>query len=136
MFWLKFFLLMASVFGVIWFVKWVLRKTFKIKKEKIDWFSYNHINNLHKKIDWTIRIATMIGSIFVIYLFVFKEYPIALYLIVWGAFIVIDYSVRAFFEWKYTDNPKQWILTMSEITIWVIVASIAMIQLDLVNLRL
>ncbi len=136
MFWLKFFLFMVSVFGVIWFVKWILRKTLEIEKEKINWFSYNHINNLHKKIDWTIRILTMIGTIFAIYLVFFKEYPIALYLIVWVAFMVIDYSIRAFFEWKYTDNPKQWILTMSEIAILVVVASIVTIQLDLVNLRL
>ncbi|AQU80722.1 DUF4181 domain-containing protein [Planococcus faecalis] len=127
-------LFLAVLFGVIWLVKWMLRKVFAIKKEKIDWLSYNHINKLHKKIDWGIRIATMVGMIFTIYFVLYKQYPIALYLVVWGAFTIIDYSVRAFFEWKYTDNPKQWILTMSEIVILVIAAIVATIQFDLLTI--
>ncbi|EIM05364.1 hypothetical protein A1A1_16620 [Planococcus antarcticus DSM 14505] len=78
----------------------------------------------------------MIAMFVVLYLFFYKEYPFALYLIIWVAFMFIDSSVKAFFQWKYTDNPKQWILTMSEITILVIAALVATIQLDLINLRL
>ncbi|ANU09628.1 hypothetical protein BBH88_04615 [Planococcus antarcticus DSM 14505] len=136
MLWLKFGLFLVALFGAIWLVKWVLRKIFNIEKETTNWFSNNHVNHLHKKMDWGIRIATMIAMFVVLYLFFYKEYPFALYLIIWVAFMFIDSSVKAFFQWKYTDNPKQWILTMSEITILVIAALVATIQLDLINLRL
>ncbi|MFP7226492.1 DUF4181 domain-containing protein, partial [Priestia filamentosa] len=35
----------------------IMRKWLKVKKKKL--FSYNHVNEKHKKMDWTIRIITI-----------------------------------------------------------------------------
>ncbi len=32
--------------------------------------------------------------------------------------VILDYAVRAYFEWKHTDQPKQAILTLSEMTLF------------------
>lgn len=135
MFGLKVALFLAVLFGGTWLVNWILRKSFNIEKEKKVWFSYNHVNNLHKKIDWGLRIVTMLIMFGVLYLMIFKGYSVAFYMLTFVAFMFIDSSVKAFFQWKYSDQPKQWILTMGEITFLVMVAIIATIQLDLVNLQ-
>ncbi|WP_407697194.1 DUF4181 domain-containing protein [Schinkia azotoformans] len=38
--------------------------------------------------------------------------------------------MQAYFEWRYSDNPKQSILTIAEMLLWLI-ALIVIIQLDL-----
>ncbi|KAA0955387.1 DUF4181 domain-containing protein [Sporosarcina sp. ANT_H38] len=114
MIWIKiaFFLLILFVLNTI--VKLLLRKILKIEKEKKPFFSYNHINELHGKIDWTIRITSMIALIVINSLIIIKDYSINLLLIASFFYIVVDYAVRAFFECKYSQNPKQYILTISE----------------------
>lgn len=47
-------------------------------------------------------------------MFFYYEDLIYLTLIAVIVFMVLDYMVRAFFEWKYTQYPKQSILTLSE----------------------
>jgi hypothetical protein len=101
-------------------VKLILRKLFKIEKLKKDWFSYNHINELHGKIDKWIRIITPITLIsFSWFLLFYNEDLIYLFLIGVVFFTVVDYGVRAFFEWKHSEYPKQAILTMAEMLILV-----------------
>jgi len=95
-------------------VKLFLRKIFNIEKEKKNIFSYNHINELHKKIDWAIRIISMIIFIIIAYLLIYQDLSIKIILIAWVVSTGMDYAVRAFFEWKYSGNPKQSILTISE----------------------
>ncbi|ANU14435.1 hypothetical protein B481_0189 [Planococcus halocryophilus Or1] len=135
MFGLKVALFLAVLFGGMWLVKWTLRKSFNIEKEKKVWFSYNHVNNLHKKIDWGLRIVAMLVMFMVLYLMIFKGYSVAFYMLTFVTFMFIDSSVKAFFQWKYSDQPKQWILTMGEITFLVMVVIIGIIQFDLVNLQ-
>jgi hypothetical protein len=101
------------VFGVIAVVKLILRKVLKIEKENNPFFSYNHINDLHRKIDWGIRIAAIITIITTNILVVFENYPIY-YLLIPIFLSGLDYPVRTFFEKKYSNNPKQYILTLSE----------------------
>lgn len=97
-----------------------LRKVFGIKKEKKRIFSYNHLNDLHKKIDWAIRIGAMLVSIIALYLIFYKEFPVTLYLILLIVLAIIDYSTRAIFEWKFSEHPKQAILTIGEMCVIVI----------------
>ena len=109
----RIFLLILFVLNTI--VKLLLRKILKIEKEKKPFFSYNHINELHGKIDWTIRITFMIALIVINSLIIIEDYSIYLIIIASSFFyIVLDYAVRAFFECKYSQNPKQYILTISE----------------------
>ncbi|WP_142828611.1 DUF4181 domain-containing protein [Planococcus soli] len=133
MFWLKIGLALVILFALISLVKFSLRKIFKIEKEKREWFSYNHINKTHKKVDWFLRISTAVVLIVILYLVIFKEYSIAFYLVPVILLSVADYSVRAFFEWKYSDNPKQSILTIGEMVITITVIAVT-IQFDLLNL--
>ena len=133
MFWLKLGLFLVILFALISLLKFFLRKLFNIKKEKKEFFSYNHINNLHKKIDWLVRWATTLALITILYLVMYREYPVTLFLIALILLTAIDYSVRAFFEWKYSDNPKQAILTIGEMVVFVAVLALT-IQFDWLNL--
>lgn len=128
-------LFLVVLFGGMWLVKWVLRKIFNIEKEKKALFSYNHVNKLHKKVDWGIRIVTLLVALVILYLVFFNGYSFAFYILTWVAFMFVNSSVDAFFQWKYSNQPKQWILTMGEITFLVIVTIITTIQLDLYNIK-
>jgi Domain of unknown function (DUF4181) len=119
-FWIKFSIIVVGVFILISIVKLILRKLFKIEKVKREWFSYNHINDLHGKIDKWIRITTTISLISFSWVLLFYiEDLMYLFLIVVGFFTVVDYGVRGFFEWKHSEYPKQAILTMAEMLILV-----------------
>ena len=133
MFWLITGLLLVVLFILISLLKFSLRKLFKIKKEKKELFSYNHINKLHQKVDWFVRGVTMLALVVILYLTMFKGYPVSFFLIALILLTAIDYSVRTFFEWKYSDNPKQSILTIAEMAVLVLVFA-AVFQFDLLNL--
>lgn len=132
MFWLNFASIVLIISALIIVVRLFLRKTFNIEKEEKAFFSYNYINDFHKKIDWAIRITSIITLIITFYLIIYQDYSLNLFLIALVIFTGIDYAVRAFFEWRYTQNPKQSILTISEMFILVI-ALIIIIQFDLLN---
>ncbi|QNK89606.1 DUF4181 domain-containing protein [Sporosarcina sp. resist] len=130
MIWIKFLFFVFIVFVLNSIVKLLLRKILKIEKEKKTIFSYNHINELHGKVDWTIRITSMIALIVFNSLIIIEDYSINLLLIASFFYIVLDYAVRAFFECKYSQNPKQYILTTSEGVLF-LVAIIIVIKFDL-----
>lgn len=130
MIWLNFALIVLIAFALITVAKLFLRKVFNIEKVKREFFSYNHINDLHKKIDSTIRITSTIVLIIVLYWVISRDYSVNIFLITLIITSGIDYMVRAFFEWRYTRIPKQAILTISEMFILVLVL-ILIIQFDL-----
>ena len=109
-----------TIFIVTTVVKHLLRKILKIEKEKKEFFPYNHINKLHGKIDWVIRISSMLMLIIISSMSIYQQYPLTFFLIAMIIYIGIDYGVRVFFEWKYSQNPKQSILTISEMIVLMI----------------
>ena len=133
MFWVKIGLFLVIVFALASLLNFSLRKIFKIEKEKKKLFSYNYVNKPHLKIDLFLRGTAMLVLFVILYLMMFKEYPLTLFLIAWILLTIIEYAVRVFFEWKYSDNPKQSILTIGEMTI-LVAAAIVIIQFDLLNL--
>ncbi|WP_298831099.1 DUF4181 domain-containing protein [uncultured Planococcus sp.] len=133
MVWLKIGLSLVILFAVMAVVKFTLRKLFKIEKEKTEWFSYSHVNKTHQKVDWIVRILSAIVLIAISYLVIFKEYSIIFYLVPVVLLLVIDYAVRAFFEWRYSDHPKQAILTIGEMVVFATALALT-IQYDLLNL--
>lgn len=133
MVWLNIGMSLVILFAVMALVKFTLRKLFKIEKEKTEWFSYNHVNKTHKKVDWVVRILSAIVLIAISYLVIFKEYSIIFYLVPIVLLLVIDYAVRAFFEWKCSGNPKQAILTIGEMVVFTTALALT-IQFDLLNL--
>ncbi|MFI8685786.1 DUF4181 domain-containing protein [Rossellomorea sp. NPDC077527] len=104
---MKYIFIAIVVFVLISIVKFLLRKIFKVKKVKRNFFSYNHINESHRKVDkWMRRfnaLTLMILSILVIN----DKSMIYLYLIGISMLLALDYAVRAFFEWKFSEYPKQ-----------------------------
>ena len=131
MFWIKYALIVGIVFVCIFIAKLLLRKLFKIKKIKSKILFNNHINELHKKVDMRLKIfstITMIILLFVMsFYFQISQYSILIAILF---FAVLDYLVRAFFEWKYTKYPKQSILTLTEIFL-IVIAVIVVIQLNI-----
>jgi signal transduction histidine kinase len=116
-FWLKFFLFLLIYGLLIFFFNRVMRKWFKVKKKKL--FSYNHLNEKHKKVDWIIRIT------FVILIIVggfynaiqnpleriwFLETHIVMF-----AFILASETVRAVMEKRYAENRNDYKYTLSQL---------------------
>jgi hypothetical protein len=132
-FWIKFGLIVIVVFILISIVKLLLRKLLKIEKAKKEFFSYNHINELHRKVDKGLRIFSVITLILLsfVLLFYFED---LIYLIFFATIVlvVLEYMVRAFFEWKYTQHPKQSILTLTEMFL-ILIAIIIVIELKLLG---
>ena len=114
MFWIKFGLIVVLVFVCILIAKLLLRKLFKIKKVKKEFFSYNYINELHRKVDMGLKLFSTVTTILLLSVWFYFEEFIYLILIAVIIFAVLDYLVRAFFEWRYTQYPKQSILTLTE----------------------
>lgn len=103
MFWIKVVLFLLMVLGLIMVVKLLLRKVLKIEKEKKSFFSYNHINNLHRKIDWGMRITSVVVIIITNMLVIVENYP-NYFLLLPIFIIVLDYPIRAFFDIRRTPN--------------------------------
>jgi hypothetical protein len=129
----KFLLLAALMISVIAFVKFVIRKKLKIPKVKKACFSYNHINAKHRKIDWTVRITALLINVFLIYQVMFEGFPINLFLILLALLFTSENFVRAFFEWKFSEDPKQSILSLAEGIIFITFV-VVIIQFDVLNL--
>ena len=114
MIWFKLLLYISFIFVINIIVSFLLRYSFKIEKEKRSFFSYNHVNELHKKIDLTFRFVFMMILIVVNILVILEDYSIQLYIYTSLFYAVLDFIVRAFFEYKYSQNPKQSIVTISD----------------------
>ena len=133
MFWIKFGLIVIIVFVFISIVKFLLRHLLKIEKVKKELFSFNHVNELHRKIDKGLRtFSTITLLILTCVLVVFYPDFMYLFLIAIMTFMVLDYLVRAFFEWKYTQHPKQAILTLTEMCL-IVLAIILVIEFQLLG---
>ncbi|WP_406687804.1 DUF4181 domain-containing protein [Rossellomorea vietnamensis] len=128
MFWLKFALIAMIVFALISLVKFILRKTLKIEKVKKEFFSNNYINDLHRKVDKWVRRLTGLSLAIIILVQINND---ALnYLLIVGLIFtsMLDYGVKAFFEYRYSEVPKQAILTVTE---WFMVMTAVVVVLQL-----
>ncbi|WP_282141601.1 DUF4181 domain-containing protein [Cytobacillus oceanisediminis] len=110
----KLILLIAIVVALMYFFELGLRKWLKVEKKKF--FSYNHINDKHKKVDWTIRIGFLV-ILLTGYVINMKRYPLEFiwYLepaVLLIAFIILSETARAFMEWKYAENRKAYLVTI------------------------
>ncbi len=118
--WLTLLLFLIVVVLLIVVFDWILRKLFKV--ERLKYFSYNHINEQHKKIDMTIR---FVFTIVIITSTLVKIYGSSLdiwYLEVWFLiilFIIATEATRAVMEWKYEKNRNAFIVTIIEIVFYV-----------------
>ncbi|MDF2065511.1 DUF4181 domain-containing protein [Bacillus sp. Cr_A10] len=132
MIWISFIFILLIVFALISVVKLILRKVFNIEKEKKEFFSNNHINELHRKIERALRIAVFIATISATFYMLNEDFSINLLLLIYFFNVVIEYGVSAFFEWKYLEGSKRYILTISEGVILALVIAIV-IDFDLLS---
>lgn len=115
--WLALLLLLAIVMLLFLLFNAVMRKWLQVEKKKL--FSYNHINEKHKKMDWTIRVVFLVVLLLGNFINVTREpmewfwfFETWFLLIV---FIVVSETVRAVMEWKYAVNKKDYIFTISQL---------------------
>ncbi|WP_349773687.1 DUF4181 domain-containing protein [Sutcliffiella horikoshii] len=135
MFWLYFAFIVVIVLTIMYVVRFLLRRAFSIDKSKKDFFSYNHINDLHRKVDWGIRLIILVVNLVLFFMIIEDIVPIYFVVIALLVLIIVDRLVHAFFEWKYSDNPKDAILTLSDMIIMVI-AVVLVSSMNLLNLPL
>lgn len=113
-------ILMLSIYGLCLFlINKFSRKWLNVEKKKL--FSYNHVNDKHKKIDWIIRIT------FVFFLFIgffinvnrdslkhiwFLETHILLFV-----FIIVSEIVRIIMEKRYAENKNDYIFSAIQLVV-------------------
>ncbi len=131
MVWIKFGLIIAVIFICIFIAKILVRKIFNIEKAKKEFFTYNYINELHRKVDKSYRLFSTV-ILFIAIIVIFTYFERFYYLVFVAVFISIflEFLMRAFFEWKYSKYPKESILTLTELFIFLL-ATILVLQFDL-----
>ncbi|MUV38736.1 hypothetical protein JNUCC1_02607 [Lentibacillus sp. JNUCC-1] len=61
-FWLKLLFILVLVGVLLYSFNAIMRRVLKVEKRKL--FSLDHVNSLHKKMDWTIRMTFIVLLIF------------------------------------------------------------------------
>lgn len=126
---------LVVLFFVFWIFGIVIRKLLGVERKK--WFSYNHVNKMHKKLDWGVRIFFLI-FLLVTNLYTITNNLIGTYWFVEPWFIVfilitVSESLRAFMEWKYVENKRDFIATIAEL-LFAICVILVVIKTDLFGL--
>ncbi|WP_106497314.1 DUF4181 domain-containing protein [Lentibacillus sp. Marseille-P4043] len=111
-FWKEFLIIMGAVIFLIAVIPAFLRRLMGADKKM--WFSYNYINEFHKKGDWTLRIIFMI--FFIVSAIIFTAKPIIL-LLISTLFTVIQLGFQTYVEWKFSRNRKNYKLSLIEISL-------------------
>ncbi|MGF3104436.1 DUF4181 domain-containing protein [Rossellomorea sp. DUT-2] len=116
-FWLKFILFIAGYALLIFLFNKGMRKLFNVKKKKI--FSYHHLNEKHKKIDWTIRITfallIVVGGFYnatqspLERIWFLKTHILLIVL------ILLSETVTAVMEKRYAENRNDYKFTISQL---------------------
>lgn len=115
-FWTKLFLILAVFVILTAAFNAILRKWLKVEKPKL--FSFNYVNDKHKKIDRRIRVLFIVlmiagSSINVLFLpggpYFFLQPWFLLFVLIFTAEIV-----RAVMERKYAENPNAHIYTLCQ----------------------
>ncbi|UOQ46882.1 DUF4181 domain-containing protein [Gracilibacillus caseinilyticus] len=111
------FIVLAGMLVVMWGFNKIVRKKLNVKKSILK----HHLNDWHKKVDWTIRVVIIM--LIILGYAVNITRPVEekiwflqpLYIGLFGT--LVSESVNAYMEWKYAENPKQYLATVSEIYI-------------------
>lgn len=121
-FWLKLFLFLAIIGLILFLFNIVMRKLLRVEKAKF--FSYNHLNEKHKKLDWIIRITFIIILLigFIINILRNPMEPIWFlepHFLVF-IFVIATETARAYMQWKYDTNRNAYIFTISQLVFMII----------------
>ena len=111
---MEFLILMGLIVAIIWLMKFFLRKALHIPKVKRKAFSYNHINKTHRNLEWVLRIVTMIAYVYLFFQLMYEDFSGNLFLLILTLLFSAQDFLRAYFEWKASDQPKESILSIAE----------------------
>lgn len=129
-FWVKLVLISIIVVSVDSLFKLYLKRVLKLDKVKRAYFFNHHVNNVHKKIDWSFRLVSTVILLILTYMMMYQDFSIHLFLGVAAIIGGVNLVIRAFFEWKYSENPKQALFTINDLVI-LIIAVISVMQFEL-----
>ncbi|MGE7947147.1 DUF4181 domain-containing protein [Lysinibacillus sp. NPDC093688] len=103
-------LVIISLFG------FAIRKLLGAERKK--WFSYNYLNERHRKLDLSVRIFFTTLFLISTYYTIYNDMvEIAWYFETWFIIIIsliASEIIRAFMEWKYAKNRKDFVATIVE----------------------
>lgn len=114
---MKVLLVLSIYFLLVFIVNKVLR--FWLKVEKKTFFSYNHLNDKHKKVDWTIRF-TFLFILTLGWIINFNRIEKIWFLetyVLGFIFIIVSETVRAIMEWKYAENRNDYLFTSIQLVL-------------------
>jgi len=116
------FLRVALIFVVIFILmstaKSLVRRIFNIENVSEDSPSRNYVKQLHQEVDKPfINYSLVILFVVLVVDLVYFPESYNLFIVTVLVFTFIRMLIRAFFEWKYSKYPKQFILTLTEIFI-------------------
>lgn len=125
MLFLKIVLILGIGIILLSLFNYLMRKHLRV--EKTSMFSYNHVNKKHKKIDWTIRIVSMI-IIPLLYSYMLQNpeknlWYLQSWILIIVFFIGIE-TVRTIMEWKYAENRNRYLLTVINLIFYIVLISI------------
>jgi hypothetical protein len=129
----KFIMLFIVIILIIAASKFILRKVFNINKVKKKAFSYHHINSTHRKVDWAVRLTALAVYLILMNQLFYHDLSINLFLFFMTLIFTSENFVRAYFEWKFSADPKQSILSIAEGVILITIV-LGIIQFDVLNL--
>ena len=112
-FWWRMAIFLIGTAVVIFIVNAILRKLLGVKRKSL--FSYNHINETHRKIDWGIRLF-MLSGILLSAIFAFESFHFYM-LLIFLIFGAVQEIVRAAIEKKHAENPKDYLFTLIQLPI-------------------
>ncbi|MDQ0272242.1 DUF4181 domain-containing protein [Cytobacillus purgationiresistens] len=115
---LKFIIILVTVGLILFSFSVVLRKWLKVEKKAT--FSYNHLNAQHRKIDWIIRITTMVLIILGFFINMTRDFWFLETYFILFIFIIASETARATMEWKYAANRNEFIFTIVQLAFSVI----------------
>lgn len=111
-FWIEMMIILSLVILLVGVIPAVFRYRLGASKKK--WFSNHHINTLHKKVDWTLRIVFVISII--ISAILFTSQPLITYILS-SFFILTQIGVQTYMEWKLSDNGKDFQVSLLQLTL-------------------
>ncbi|MED2793460.1 DUF4181 domain-containing protein [Bacillus wiedmannii] len=91
----------------------------KLNMEKRGFFGYKHVNSLHVKIEIGLIIIYIIGSCY--YMFKFEHSKMAYVMFI---YLGISSTLRAWMEWKYNRESKEYILSITGMVAFILMLSI------------
>ncbi|MED1411006.1 MULTISPECIES: DUF4181 domain-containing protein [Bacillus] len=100
-----------------YFLEQFLRKKLNMKKRRL--FGYKHVNSLHKKLEIGLIIIYIIASCY--YMFKFENSKMAYAIFI---YLGITWILRAWMEWKYDRESKEYLLSIMGLVAYIFMISI------------